>query len=252
MMMILGCCWWRMMTLQRMALRHESTSTYGDRATSNIQCSCESMRARSAAFCRQLEAGQLSCCPNARWMLGAVSRCLGCSVHGTRVFEAFSCACFIYWHQSIANLNCLEYLRASLFLLVHHGRSIFSLLGVLRLERLEEALQHGGTSGWPVGSDSTMSLCLFCSTSWCLLSLQGVTCLVTTWDSSTPRHHQNAQNASLRLMGPTLDTVVLCNDAVCLMDPAKVSTLEYLGMTLGAEFLDTWQKSSVSRIRNVR
>ena len=67
------------------------------------------------SICRQLEAGQLSCCPNARWMLGAVSRCLGCSVHGTRVFEAFSCACFIYWHQSIANLNCLEYLRASLF-----------------------------------------------------------------------------------------------------------------------------------------
>ena len=39
-----------MMTLQRMALRHESTCTYGDRAISNIQCSCESMRARSAAF----------------------------------------------------------------------------------------------------------------------------------------------------------------------------------------------------------
>ena len=34
-----------------------------------------------------------------------------------------------------------------MILLVHHGRSILSLLGVLRLERLEEALQHGGTSG---------------------------------------------------------------------------------------------------------
>lgn len=83
----------------------------------------------------------------------------------------------------MANLKCLEYIRileSLIILLVHHGRSIFSLLGVLRLERLEEALQHGGTSGWPVGSDSTMSLCPFCPTSSCLLSLQGVTCFVTT------------------------------------------------------------------------